>query len=111
MLQCKKPLCFAATHPSYTRAPGQASPRFFDTRQGKLDMLTLTHDQRGLLEYLASRVHELSIAATGAGDTQSQELLAEATELQAIRAKIVSRFESADAARQLQLPLDAKKAA
>ncbi len=73
-------------------------------------MLTLTHDQRGLLEYLANRVHELSIAATTAPD-QTVALQAEADELRAIRARIVSRFEAAEAALQLQLPLDAKRAA
>lgn len=63
-----------------------------------VEMLTLTHDQRGLLEYLASRVHELSIAATDANSTQAaQAFHAEAAVLRTIRAAIVSRFEVVEA--------------
>ena len=73
-------------------------------------MLTLTHDQRGLLDYLATRVHELAMAANDKGP-EAQALLGEADELRAIRAGIIRRFEAADAALQLQLPLDIKQAA
>ncbi len=74
-------------------------------------MLTLTHDQKGLLEYLTTRVHELSMAATEAAGARADALRAEADELRTIRAKIVSRFEAADAALQMQLPLGVKQAA
>jgi len=74
-------------------------------------MLMLTHDQKGLLEYLSTRVHELSIAATETAGARAEALRAEADELRTIRTQIVSRFEAADAALQMQLPLGTKQAA
>lgn len=74
-------------------------------------MLTLTHDQRGLLDYLAHQVHELARAANDSVGIEAKELLAEAEELRAIRKGMIERFEIADSALQLQLPLDIKRAA
>jgi hypothetical protein len=72
-------------------------------------MLNLSHDQRGLLDYLADRVRELVAAANAAGGAVASNLLAEAEELTALRAGIVDRYRHADT--QLQLPLDVKAAA
>ena len=72
-------------------------------------MLNLSHDQRGLLDYLADRVRELVIASGEVAGTEASLLMSEAEELTALRAGIVNRFRDADA--QLQLPLDIKAAA
>ena len=71
--------------------------------------LNLSHDQRGLLDYLADRVRELVIASGEVAGTEASLLMSEAEELTALRAGIVNRFRDADA--QLQLPLDIKAAA
>jgi hypothetical protein len=72
-------------------------------------ILNLSHDQRGLLDYLADRVRELVIASGEVAGTEASLLMSEAEELTALRAGIVNRFRDADA--QLQLPLDIKAAA
>ncbi len=74
-------------------------------------MLILTHDQRGLLDYLADQVRELVTAAgESVGDTASN-LMAEAEELTAIRAAIVNRTRVPEPELQMQLPLELKDAA
>ena len=72
-------------------------------------MLNLSHDQRGLLDYLADRVRELVIASGEVAGTEASLLMSEAEELTSLHAGIVNRFRDADA--QLQLPLDIKAAA
>lgn len=72
-------------------------------------MLNLSHDQRGLLDYLADRVRELVIAAGEVAGAEASRLMSEAEELTALRAGIVNRCRDAEA--QLQLPLDIKAAA
>lgn len=74
-------------------------------------MLTLSQDQRGLLEYLADKVHELTITASTAAGASADDLMLEAEELAAIRKAIIARAQVAEEAAQLQLPLDMKKAA
>jgi hypothetical protein len=71
-------------------------------------MLNLTHDQRGLLDYLANQVRDLVAAANTAG-AHASVLMAEAEELTALRAGIVDRYRASED--QLQLPLDVKAAA
>lgn len=72
-------------------------------------ILNLSHDQRGLLDYLADRVRELVIASGEVAGTEASLLMSEAEELTSLHAGIVNRFRDADA--QLQLPLDIKAAA
>jgi len=74
-------------------------------------MLTLTDDQRGLLDYLAEQVHELSATAHVVGGERASNLMAEAEELTSIRARIITRAHGVEAAAQMQLPLDIKRAA
>lgn len=74
-------------------------------------MLTLSQDQRGLLDYLAEAVHELSIAASAGTGTRAEALMREAEELTALRAALVARAHTAENAAQLQLPLDVRRAA
>ena len=74
-------------------------------------MLNLTHDQRGLLDYLADSVRDLvTTARESVGETASA-LMAEAEELTAIRARIVNRTRAAEPDAQMQLPLELKDAA
>lgn len=72
-------------------------------------MLNLSHDQRGLLDYLAERVRELVAAAHTSTGIAASHLMAEAEELTALRAGIVDRHRQGDT--QLQLPLEIKAAA
>ncbi len=74
-------------------------------------MLTLSQNQAGLLEYLAEKVHELTVTANSIGGARANVLMSEAQELTAIRKSIITRAEAAEEAAQLQLPLDIKKAA
>jgi len=74
-------------------------------------LLILNHDQRGLVDYLSDRVRELIAAARAATGTAMIDLLAEAEELSAIRARIVGRHRDAETASQMQLPLALKEAA
>jgi len=74
-------------------------------------MLTLTQDQRGLLDFLAERVHELSAAASESVGAEASELMAEAEEMTALRARLVVRARAAEQAAQLQLPFEMRKAA
>jgi hypothetical protein len=72
-------------------------------------MLNLSHDRRGLLDYLNEQVRDLVRAATAADAAVAANLIAEAEELTALRAGIVNRYRDADT--QLQLPLEVKAAA
>jgi hypothetical protein len=74
-------------------------------------MLTLTLDQRGLLDFLAEQVHELSAAAFDSVGIAALELMAEAEELTALRARLVERAHAVEASAQLQLPFDMRQAA
>jgi len=74
-------------------------------------MLTLTDDQRGLIDYLADKVHELTASATGTTGVEATDLMREAQELTAIRGSIIDRAHAAENAAQLQLPLELRKAA
>jgi len=89
----------------YRGIPGSIFERF-DREKA---MLNLSHDQRGLLDYLAERVRELVATAHTTSGTVASSLMAEAEELTALRAGIVDRYRDADA--QLQLPLEIKAAA
>ena len=74
-------------------------------------MLNLTHDQRGLLDYLADSVRELVASARDSVGDAASALMAEAEELTAIRAGIVSRTRATEPELQMQLPLELKDAA
>jgi hypothetical protein len=89
----------------YRGIPGSIFERF-DREKA---MLNLSHEQRGLLDYLAERVRELVATAHTTSGTVASSLMAEAEELTALRAGIVDRYRDADA--QLQLPLEIKAAA
>jgi hypothetical protein len=81
-------------------------------RKRELTMLTLTHDQRGLLDYLADQVHVLAAAARDADDVQAvRRLIGEAEELMAIRSSIIARHHVAEDTAQLPLPLEVLQAA
>lgn len=71
----------------------------------------LTEDQRGLLDYLADQVRELVTAAGKAVGNAASNLMAEAEELTAIRARIVDRTRAPKTELQMKLPLELKDAA
>ena len=105
-------------HASYSRRrligatrAGPGHKTVLVTGEGDVFMLTLSQDQSGLLEYLAEKVHELTITARAAAGTRADDLMLEAEELTAIRKAIIARAQVAEEAAQLQLPLDLKKAA
>ena len=74
-------------------------------------MLTLTHEQRRLLDYLADKVHELTASATGTTGIESADLMMEAEELTAIRGSIIERAHTAENAAQMQLQFELRMAA
>ena len=74
-------------------------------------MLTLTHDQRGLLDYLADKVHELTASAGKTTGIEAADLMLEAEELTAIRGRIIDRVHAGENAAQMQLPFNLRKAA
>ena len=71
-------------------------------------MLTLTHDQRRVLDYRADKVHEPTAGTTG---IEAADLMTEAEELTAIRGIIIERAHAAKNAAQMQLPFELRKAA